>query len=144
MAKMSNEIQDPTEDPMLEPVAEETQYRIMAKLLDDTLLEMTSYIKDDKDLKKIMMIRTHLEAYVDTMQTLCDADQSVNTEANQIVKVYTNHVVHYLKGMIIRKGWRPEQIAGILSAHERLKKKSMALFEDPQMKGVNEIKRVGL
>lgn len=136
---MSIEKQDPAEDVMLEPVAEETQYKIMARLLDKELLPLTSYIKDDRDVKKIMMIKTQLEAYEETMKPLAVLDDSVREEVEQIKKMYMDHVLAYLETMVIRKGWRPEQIAAILSAHERIKKKSM-LFEDEQMKGVNEIK----
>lgn len=136
-------IQDPIDNPMFEPVQDETRYKIMSKLLDEELLKFTSYIKDDKDRGYIMRIQTTVKAYKHIMEPLMKIDKSIEAEATEAISIWLGQVTEYLEGMMIRKGWRPEQIAVILAGEEKARKKfSMGIFEDPQMKGVEDIKRI--
>lgn len=128
---------------MLEPVQDETRYKVMSKLLDIKLLKVISYIKDDRDRANIMMIKAQVKAYESVMSPLIALDEEIAKEAAEIIGIYSQHVTDYLEGMMIRKGWRPEQIATILASEEKQRKRmSMGLFDDEQSKGVKDLAKL--
>lgn len=133
---------DPMDSAMFEPIEEATRYEVLSKLLDEKLLNITSYIKDDKDRGRIMMIKVQAIAYRELMAPLMLADPIIAKEAEVIMKLYLDQVDIYLQGMVIRKGWRPEQIAAILAADEKKRARMAGLFEDSQQKGITDLKKL--